>query len=162
MGAELAELYEHYAKELYFYACSLAKNKTDAEILVSDAFFQLALQDPLPQDIKHWLFRDVKNQFIDQTRHKKRWLWQPLDTVKVNHPTTPESLYFQSEKYRQLDQAIDQLDFPYQEVILLFYFLNWSTAEIAVYLHFTPGQVRTILYRARKKLKEAFPNDRVF
>lgn len=161
MKDELDELYRLYAKELYFYAFSLTKNKSDAESLVSDAFFQLALQDPLPSQIKYWLFRVIKNRFIDQTRFCKRWFWQPIEKTKTKDIETPESIYLKNEKYQFLYLAIEQLDFPYKEVILFFYFLNWSTKEIADCLQFTTGQVRTMLYRGRKQLKEVIPHDRI-
>ncbi|MCD5003242.1 sigma-70 family RNA polymerase sigma factor [Enterococcus saccharolyticus] len=159
MHSEIEILYTRYAQELYFYACSLTKNTQDAEALVSNAFFQLALQDPFPEQIKYWLFRVVRNKFLDTTRQNKRWHWLPFEVTGQKTSETPESLYLKSEKYHSLYQAIGQLNFPYKEIIVFFYFLNWSTKEISEYLAFTPGQVRTLLYRARKILKEELPHD---
>ena len=48
---------------------------------------------------------------------------------------------------------------PYQELILLFYFADCSTAELAQYFQLTVNQVRVYLHRARKKLKEVLQDE---
>ena len=44
-------------------------------------------------------------------------------------------------------------------LILLFYFADCSTAELAQYFQLTVNQVRVYLHRARKKLKEVLQDE---
>ncbi|MEG0256343.1 MAG: sigma-70 family RNA polymerase sigma factor [Vagococcus sp.] len=157
--SELELLYTTYSKELFLYAFSFTKNQHDAEELVSDAFFQLAIQDNQPKNIKFWLFLVVKNRFIDQKRKKKRWQITSLDFFQPKeHKKTDDSLLL-SEKNQALYNALDSLKSPNKELILFFYFLDWSTIEIGEFLSLTPNQVRVGLHRSRKQLKEVLKNE---
>ncbi|MGI6156800.1 MAG: RNA polymerase sigma factor [Enterococcus lemanii] len=156
----LEQFYENYAKELTIYAYSLTKQMSEAESLVSDAFFQLSCQEKPPPAIKFWLFRVVKNHFIDQQRKKKRWRWVPFSSQQSDEKPNPSEQLLQKESQQQLHQAIAQLKAPYQEVLILFYFIDWPVQVIAEYLNYSNGQVRTILYRGRKKLKEVLSDEK--
>lgn len=156
---ELEKLYLLYGKELTLYAWGLTKQKSDAENLVSEAFFQLALQKEWPKEVKFWLFRVIKNHFIDQQRRKKRWGFTRFNQETKSSKKQPDEWLVEQEKYQHLYQSIAKLTPPYKEVIVLFYFLEWSIQEIAEYLLLTKGQTKTILYRGRNKLKEDLRDD---
>lgn len=157
--SELEKLYNLYAKELFFYALSFTKNKSDAEELVSDAFYQLAMQDIFPAHIKFWLFHVVKNKFIDNERKKKRWSFLNIDNLTLTDNKQTDLHLLTKESYYSLYQSINQLKQPYKEITLLFYFLEWSTKEISQYLHISVNQVRVNLHRSRKQLKEILKDD---
>lgn len=156
---QLEKLYTLYVQEVTLYAQVLTQDRGEAESLVSDAFFKLSLQKTFPPEAKFWLLRVIKNQFIDQQRRQKRWGWQTLEKFIFPVKETPESVLFQSETYAELYQSIEKLNSPYQEVIIFFYFLDWSVAEIGEFMQLNSGQVRTILYRARKQLKEVIGDE---
>lgn len=156
---ELEKIYHQYGQELTLYAWSLTKQQSDAESLVSDAFFQLTLQKEWPKEVKFWLFRVVKNGFIDQQRRKKRWRFSIFDQEAKSAKKQPDEWLIERESHQKLHKSIAKLTPPYKEVIVLFYFLEWPVQEIATYLDLTNGQARTILYRGRKKLKEDFSHD---
>lgn len=157
--SELEILYETYNKELFLYAFSLSKSKHLAEDLVSDAFFQLALQNEFPKNTKFWLFAVVKNRFIDGERKKKRWGFFPIQDYSLQEKMSSEDIIFKNEQYKQLYQAIDALKPPYKEITLFFYFLDWSTKDIAQFLNLSTNQVRVALHRSRNQLKETLQND---
>lgn len=158
-NSELEILYKEYANELFLYAISFSKNKHQAEDLVSDAFFQLALQDELPKRVKFWLFTVVKNRFIDNQRKNKRWGLFPIQGYSLKEKISSEEIVFKNVQYKELYQAIDKLKPPYKEITLFFYFLDWPTTEIAHFLNLSTNQVRVALHRSRKQLKEALQND---
>ena len=158
-STELEKLYQLYAKELLFYALSFTKNKSDAEELVSDAFYQLSMQETFPSHIKFWLFHVVKNKFIDQERKKKRWSFSPLDNFTSVSNTQTDTPLLIKEKHQALYNGIDQLKYPYKEITLLFYFLEWPTKDIGHYLGISVNQVRVYLHRSRKQLKEMLENE---
>ncbi|MGX7200020.1 RNA polymerase sigma factor [Enterococcus nangangensis] len=158
-NSQLEQLYLQYAEELFLYALSFTRNRHDAENLVSDAFFQLALQKEFPKKSKFWLFRVVKNRYIDQQRQQKRWGFLALEGFFLKGRNQTEEDFFQQESYRQLDQAIQHLEPPYKEIVVCYYFCNWSTQEIATFLQLSTNQVRVDLYRARQQLKEVLTHD---
>lgn len=156
---ELAKLYQAYGKEMVFYAWSLAKQQSDAENLVSDAFYQLSLQNKAPENVKFWLFRVIKNGFLDQQRRKKRWQFSLFYSEIKSVQQQPDEWLIEQEQYQILYRSIEKLTPPYKEVLVFFYFLEWSIQEITEFLNLSNGQTRTILYRGRKKLKEDLGDD---
>lgn len=158
-NSELERLYALYSEELFLYALSFAKNKPDAENLVSDAFFKLALQQKLPANVKFWLFTVVKNGFIDSRRKSRRWGGISLEHAFLGGQNKTEEAVLKNETYRQLYLAIEKLTAPYKEVIVFFYFCNWPVKEISEFLLLSPNQTRVVLHRGRKKLKEVLEDD---
>jgi RNA polymerase sigma factor (sigma-70 family) len=54
---------------------------------------------------------------------------------------------------------VNRLAVKYREVIHLFYYEGYSTAEIAGLLHKNESTVRSLLHRAREKLKVDLKGD---
>lgn len=156
---ELAKFYQAYGKGMVLYAWSLTKQQSDAESLVSDAFYHLSLQKEPPNNIKFWLFQVIKNGFIDQQRHKKRWQFSRFSQEMKSSQKQPDERLIEQEQHQALYDSIEKLTPPYKEVLIFFYFLEWSIQEISSFLNLSNGQTRTILYRGRKKLKEELKND---
>jgi RNA polymerase sigma-70 factor (ECF subfamily) len=90
--------YKKYNKEIYLYALSLCRDETIAEDLVSEAFFKAFIATNQPQvndeTFKYWLFRILKNHFIDLTRkqqesltfdHLKKFTPNPSVTEPLSH-----------------------------------------------------------------------------
>ncbi|MCD1025231.1 RNA polymerase sigma factor [Enterococcus sp. SMC-9] len=165
MKSELAILYERYAKECWLYSLSLTKDVTLAEDLVSDAFFKLLdAFATLPEErVKFWLLRVIKNHYIDLTRKKKRWHIIPLTKTTAqtisDSDFSPLEQLLQTEEKIQLYHALDTLPQDQQELLYLFYFLDWPIKEIAALTNLSLGQVKTRLYRSRKQLKEMLQDD---
>lgn len=165
MKPELAILYEQYAKEWWLYAFSLTKDAALAEDLVSEAFYQLVKSlDSLTKDmVKFWLLRVIKNRYLDEQRHKKRWQMtsfeQERPPVISNSATSPLEQLLHNEKKNRLYQALYRLSDSQRELLYLFYFLDWSTKEIAAFTNLSLGQVKTKMYRSRQKLKEILQDE---
>lgn len=165
MKPELAILYQRYAKECWLYSLSLTNDVMLAEDLVSDAFFKLLnALDTLTEDkVKFWLLRVIKNHYIDLQRKKKRWQIIPL--TKTTSQTISDSDFspldqlLHSEKKVQLYHALATLPQAEQELLYLFYFFDWPIREIAAFTELSIGQVKTRLYRSRKKLKELLQDE---
>lgn len=153
------ESYLAFSPSLYLYALSLTKDERKAEQLVSEAYYKLLCQTHAPDQLKFWLLRVVKTSFIDQYRKKQYRQSVDLATQQITFTESFESQILQKERNRQLYLAILSLPIPYQELILLFYFADCSTAELAQYFQLTVNQVRVYLHRARKKLKEVLQDE---
>lgn len=60
----------------------------------------------------------------------------------------------QRDEERALREALEELPYPYYQVLVLQYYLEYSGEEIAEILRKTPANIRQIAKRARKKLKK--------
>lgn len=156
----IEEAYKRYRIELYYYAVSLCRDSHLAEELVSDTFYKAMITfDTYVMDdkFKYWLFRVLKNQFIDIKRHENNTL-----TVKnrldhsieaPNKPDALEQLLLNEQKKEVFDAVMKLKPEIYREVIVLYYYSDFSIHEIATYLSQNEGAVKVLLHRARKKLK---------
>lgn len=145
----LEQLYRQYYGAALLYALSLCGSEAQAEDLVADAFVTafVSLDERHPA-FQFWLFRVLKNLWVDQLRRSKRQPeFQPADLP------TPEQLVLRDERRRMLWKAMGTLAPADRELVTLHYFSGLPIAQIAQMLGRTPGAVKTRLCRLRQQLK---------
>ena len=76
------------------------------------------------------------------------------NTKEESKDTLFEENVINKEKANNIVKEILNLSVKYKEVILLYYYQNFSTAEIAKILSIPEASVRTRMKRAREMLKE--------
>lgn len=154
---ELEHIYFKYYNELYIYVFSLCKNHYLAEEIVSDAFYKaFASIEVSNNHIKYWLFRVSKNIWIDKLRKNKKISFRNTDeveTIESNEIDTLEKI-INDERKQNIYKHVCQLSGTYKEAITLYYFCGFSLKEISISLNISAGATRTLLYRARNKLKK--------
>ena len=157
------ETYNKYHNEVYLYALSLCREEALAKDLVSETFFKAFLAPNQPNGpMKYWLFRILKNHYIDLMRKDQEDLTfeshQPfLADESTNHP---EKDYIRKERNQRLFKHLMQLEpMIYREVIYFYYYIGVSIKEISVMIERTETNTKTILYRARKKLGKQLKED---
>ncbi|WP_368645093.1 RNA polymerase sigma factor [Alkalibacterium putridalgicola] len=155
--------YKKYHKELYLYALSLSRDEELAKDLVSETFYKAFIASNIPKgSFKYWLFRVLKNHFIDLKR-KKHASVSMGDYEKVLPNTRergPAKSYLHKERDQRLYEHLMQLEpESYREVIYLFYYGEMSIKEIAETVGWSESNTKTTLYRARKKLGKALKED---
>lgn len=154
------EIYGKYSRELYLYVFSMCRDHHGTEDIVSDTFFKaFASIDVMEGHIKYWLFRVARNLWIDRLRKDKGLSCTGYDESFDEKWQDRESLnpveeLIKSEEKRMLYRSIVGLLPQYKEAITLYYFCGYPLKEIAKVLAITPGAARTLLYRARNKLKD--------
>lgn len=149
---------EEIAPQAKRYAMSILRVWADAEEVVQEAFCRLIQSNQIDEThesgshLKPLLFTTVRNLAIDQLRRQKRRRFEPLDLGQLagsNHHSDDTRL-------QQLENAIESIlkDLPIQwsEALQLKINGGLSYDEIANVLDATKSQVRTWIYRARKKL----------
>lgn len=165
-SGEINNIYEKYYNELFLYALSLCRDEELAKDLVSETFFKVLLSSNHPSQeehsFKYWLFRVLKNHYIDQLRKDKASL--DLEKVKpfISSPskTEPANHYIENERNRRLYQHLMKLEpIIYREVIYMYYYAEMSIREVSVHINRTETNTKTILYRARKKLGKILKED---
>lgn len=146
---ELEDLYRQYYQVLYAYAYSLCQNHYLAQDLTSDTFLKalLTLKDTVP--IKFWLFRVCKNLYLDGLKKSTRM----LETETLTDHSTPLDELLLSEERKALYQAMLKLNPTYREVLILYYFSGFTIEEIAREHSQSYGAVKTLLSRARSRLR---------
>ena len=151
---DLEDVYERYYTEVYLYALSLCRNRTDAEDLTGESFLKaLICLEKSGGSIKFWLMKVCRNLWLDRLR-KERRLTSLLDEEIERLPDGQDLLgeLVENERNRQLYDAVLRLPPGYREPVILFYYGGLPTRDVAKVLGITDTAVRTRLYRARMYL----------
>ena len=153
------EAFRLFGDRVFSAAFSVTGNREDADDAVQDAFLKYCTGNRDYTDeahIKAWLLRVAINRAKDQQRsfwHRNRVSWEAY----------MEELEFSQPEDRSLFEAVMSLPWNYRVPLHLFYYEEYSVAEIAAILHSTPGTVKSRLSRGRKllktKLMEAWDDD---
>jgi len=153
----LAEAALEHIDALYSLAVHLTGNASDAEDLVQTTFARAlagAAHFQEGSNVRAWLFRILRNGFIDLARRKKIVLEIPDDTLDVRpvEGAALEQLRFITAS--EVARAIASLPVEHRLVVLL-EVEGFSEAEIADIAHCAPGTVKSRLSRAKAKLRVA-------
>jgi len=159
-----------YRDQLYRSALRLTRSVEDAEDLLQDTFmkaYKYYKKFSEGTNLKAWLFKIMKNTFINNYRRKKI---QPqrvdfdevhegleqmmLDRGEITSPD-PESEFIFSEMDSEIRDALLSLPHDYKMVILLADLEGFAYREIADILEIPAGTVMSRLYRGRKMLERA-------
>lgn len=157
---ELEDLYNKYNKELYIYALSLCKEHYLAQDLVSETFFKALLSIENNQHyIKYWLFRVCKNLYLDYLKKNKNLqdIEAHVDKLFIEDSTI-EKIILNEERRKTFCEVL-KLQQSYKEIIILYYYCSLTLQEISSLIGISQGASRTLLFRARKKLKEVLKEE---
>lgn len=151
----IEQLFIEYYNELMLYMLSVCRDKHLAEDIVSEGFFKaLMTADDDIKNVKAWLITVCRNEYFTYCRKNKK-----TSAVELNEsvPSSEISLLdkiIKDEEYRALYRTLLLLHEEQKEVLTLFYFSGMSVKEISVIIGKSEENVKVILHRARKKLKE--------
>ncbi len=131
------------ANNLYRTALAILGHRQEAEDAVQDAFVKYL--EKAPKDLENpggWLMRVLVNGCKSRLRLKWRQVAQLPEDLAAN------------DTQRQELEELWQLPPKDRAVIHLFYYVGYSTAEIASMTGQAEGSVRSRLSRARGKLRK--------
>lgn len=143
-----AHLAEKYADTVFRVAFSYLKSREDADDVTQEVFIKLYSVDTefeSEEHIRNWLIRVT----INQCRKQFRSPWRRLENIDDYAAT----LSFEDDNDRELFRAVMELEQKYRSVIFLYYYIGYSTAEIADILRIPVNTVSTRLSRARARLR---------
>ncbi len=150
-----------HADELYSLARHLCASTSDAEDLVQDAYARAlggAARFAPGTNLRAWLFRILRNAFIDQARRKQIVLELPDDTVddRSAHAVWDTAALDQLRYLAaaDLERALGALPHELRLIVLLDAH-GFHEAEIAEIARCAPGTVKSRLSRARARLRAA-------
>lgn len=147
---------------MYSLAFSVVKNDADAAEIISESIFRAYRKiDTLKNEnaFKPWILRIVHNTAVEFVRKNAKIVsMETIDLVDEdveNHLLTTISL----------QEAVKSLKQPYRTVVTLYYYEDFSIAQIAKITDTSMVTVKQRLFRARKQLreilKEGFENESI-
>ena len=156
-----------YIKSMYNFGYRLTLDEDDAKDLVQDTYlkaYRFIESFQKGTNAKAWLFRILKNSFINDYRKKSKEPskvdYQEVETYynseEVDRQITPD-LRVDSLKDMigdEISNALNSLDVDFKTVIILCDLEGFKYDEMAKILDIPIGTVRSRLHRARNLLKE--------
>lgn len=149
-------LYEEYYLVLFRTGLLILGNKEDAEDVLQDTFVSIYKNAKSLSDfdkLRPWIFSILKN--TSYTRYKKRKREFPDEFVLDKTEKSP--VYLGEDDFAEkseIQDALMNLKEKEREVLVLYYYNDFSIEEIAKILNTFKGTVKSRLYRARKNLKK--------
>ena len=148
------QLYDLYATDILRFSYFYLGDRQKAEDVTQDVFIRLITNHPVlgPGHEKSWLLKVALNRCRDHWRSS--WVRRMV----LGHPAfelfpAPDQIGSLSDQ-AALAEAVNRLPPEFKEVVLLFYYQNFSVSEIASLLSIAEGTVSSRLNRARSRLKK--------
>lgn len=147
----IEELYQTYHLELVRWCSKMTGSIELAEELVQEAFLRALLNEELLRTLEEkqcrsWLYRTVKNLYIDRMRHQS---YESVVDFMPERAAMPDEM----TKF-EWDTLLESL--PDMEGVLfsMRYLQGYNSVQIGEIFSLPPGTVRSRLSSARKHLKE--------
>lgn len=156
---KLKWLMKAYGNDVIRIAYTYLKQKQLAEDVAQDVFIKCyEKMDTFRNEssYKTWLIRITVNRCKDVL---KSWSFKNLYLTDFFKPkqnySSPENSFLGEEENEVISKQVIELPVKLREVIILFYYQEFSIEEIADLLIIKPNTVKTRLHRGRIKLKES-------
>ena len=157
----LGVLYQRHRTQVYRTALAITHDEGMAEDILQETFvrvYKYADSFDQTQPFEPWLYRMTVNLTYSWINRAKRWVHffqGALEQLKMPERRNPDNILESQEQRTTLQQAIESLPVSQRTVIVLYYLEELSVSEVAYALNIAEGTVKSRLYHARKKLKEA-------
>ena len=151
MRMETQALAAIYRDRLFAAAFEVCRNAADAEDAAQEALLRYHTSEKQfdsEQHIRAWLLRVA----INCAKNVSRSFWRRNVVPLADYM---ETLDFDSGESREIFREVMNLPEKYRLVIHLYYYEDYSVAEIGKILGLTQSNVKVRLSRGRKLLKEA-------
>ncbi len=152
----IKETAERNADTVYRLAYSQTKNRHDADDVFQEVFYRYVKKKPVFESLEHekaWFIRVTLN--LTKTQFKSFWKTKTAELTDNEDYGDSENGFDEKTVDRlYLQAALKKLPKKYRAVLHLFYYEELQTGEIADILQTSDCNVRKLLSRARKMLKE--------
>lgn len=154
---KFCESIKKHEKAMYRVAYCVVKNDADCAEVISESIYRAYNNLSSLKNytvFKSWILKIVHNTAVEYVRKNAKYVG--VDELNdIQEPSKSEDL----ETKIALRQAVESLNQPYRTVVVLFYYENLSTNEIAQITESSIVTVRKQLQRARTMLKELLKED---
>lgn len=139
---------EQHRDTVFRLAYTYVRDAADADDVAQDVFVKLLRHnEPFVsgEHLRNWLVRVT----INQCRSLFRRPWRRVEDLE----SYAETLAMPTEEHADLFVHVMRLPEKYRVPLVLYYWGNYSTDEVATLLHMRPATIRTRLARARAQLR---------
>ncbi len=155
----LVEIIRQYRDGLIFYLYSFVADFHIAEELCEDVFVLLGTKKPKDNgkgSFKTWLYTIGRNRALNYLKKQRR---HPETSIEECPEITDDSFLLErismiEERKQHLHSAMQKLKPEYQQILWLIYFEDFSIKDAAAVMKRSVHSAETLLYRARKSLKQ--------
>jgi len=155
------EKYIPYHQKMYRVAYRLLEDNYDAEDMVQEAYIKLwNKRDELNHidNIESYCIVLLRNLCLDFIRSKNRHPIQSTEDMTLSDKEVLINEIENNDNIKHIEAIIGQLPDQQQKIIRLRHFEDYSNEEIENIMGLTSVNVRVLLSRARKRIKELFNN----
>lgn len=151
-------LYARYYDRLYRTACMITGNQADGEDVTQETFIKMYLHcKELKKDEQFlcWLYR-ILNRTAWQLvkKHSREQPNEKILELADNAVTdSPVAQILKNERDQAIIQAVRSLEYRQRMAVILFYYNELGTKEIASVMECMEGTVKSRLFHARKNLR---------
>lgn len=158
----VGEIYKRYSKEIHGYLCSLGADTHVAEDLMQEVFAKAIISLPEGHtNIRAWLYTVARNLYYNHVKRSNitQSVVEKLSYMQNGNVKDPLEQVIAKEKENHLQEALSNLDKKYRDVMILQYYEGLSQKDIAKRMKISPENVRVLVHRAKKMLKEYLENE---
>lgn len=157
----LEVLMDRHSEGLYRFCCHLVNNREDAEDICQEAIARAITRVDSLQNgssFKSWLYSIARNLAMDSFRGRKRTCAMPDDEdgPTMLYEDNPQDRIEISEEHQTVAEALGKLAKSHQQVLMMREVQGMSYAAIATQLDVSQSAVETLLFRARRRLREEY------
>ena len=156
------ELVKRYKDHIIYFISRYTKNTQIAEDISQDVFVYILLhkdQYDFKYSFKTYLYMIAKCRAINYLKKEKRIIKTcDLNNLYIEDNDLEEIIY-KNEKSKNIRKVINKLNPDYQAVIYLASLEGFKYKEVAKIMDKNVGQVKVMLNRAKRKLKEALERE---
>ncbi len=154
------ESFEHimnkYMEKIIYFIYKFIKSMDVAEDLAQDVFVYILMNKERydsKYSLKAYLYTIAKSKTLNYIKRENKITYLKDNDYLFNEEEI-EDIIFDKEQSQNLKNAIDNLPEPQNQIIYLADIEELSYKEICNILNISLSQVKTLIYRGRRKLKK--------
>lgn len=161
------ELVERYKKKIYYLACDMMGDHHEAEDISQEVFikvFRHIKKFRKDAALKSWLYQITVNTCIDVQRKKRRKPQVSMegaemdilnqDSAWTGTSTNPEQYAESNMIQHRILELLQKISPKERSAFVMRYYDDLKTGEIAEILNVSTNTIKSLLFRARKKLQK--------
>lgn len=154
-----AQIYSSYRASVFRTACLISGNAQDGEDITQETFvkaFTHCKELRSNAMFRYWLFKILNRTAWQFLNGKKSEIPDEsvLDKAELTGNQLTEDIFLRQEAANEVYQAVMKLDYKLRLVVILYYYNEMSTKQIAQATGVYEGTVKSRLFTARKRLKQ--------
>lgn len=154
----IVDVIREYKDGLLLYLNGFVRNIDIAEELMCETFFKIMVKKPRffeRSSFKTWLYAIARNEALAYLKKSSKLSDAPIeDYTSLSSDDELEKTYLKEERKIAVHRALTKLNSDYRQVLHLIYFEDFDNAQTAIVMKKSKRQIETLLYRAKKSLKE--------